>query len=77
MEDDTRNLAGSKEILELNQKLATLLGNNFYGISLSNNEIIVFIKPKTPTKRLDEVQAEFNGMKTRIVKSIPIFPVIS
>lgn len=70
--DSSMNLVSN-----FNLDLIRLLGNNFYGLSSSNEEFIVFIKPKTPKNNIDSIPSEFNGKKIKIIKSVPILPLIT
>lgn len=66
-----------KKIGEFKLELGRLLGNNFYGLSISDSTYIVFIKPKTPKHALDNIPTEFDGSPIKVIKSVPIMPLIA
>lgn len=66
-----------KTVSDFKLGLGRLLGNNFYGLSISESTYFIFIKPKTPKHSIDNIPSDFNGLPTKVIKSVPIMPLIA
>jgi len=70
-------VAEPKTVSDFKLELGRLLGNNLYGLSISESTYLIFIKPKTPKHIVNNIPNEFNGLPTKVIKSVPIMPLIT